>query len=75
MNDQVFHTRAENRKMDTNNNRLNKLEHRVDSLQERLSWIQGKLDGKQQSDATSWSKIAILVSIWSTIIALLAYFK
>ncbi len=72
MNDQE---RSENKKRDISNNRLNKLENQVESLREKLSRIHGKLDGKQQSDAASWGKIAIVMTVISTVIALLAYFK
>ena len=72
MNDQE---RYKNRKKDISNNRLNRLENQVESLREKLSRMHGKLDGKQQSDAASWGKIAIVITVWSAIIALLAYFK
>ena len=47
----------------------------LSELQIGLGWIRGKLEGRQESDASSWGKIAVLGAIGSTIIALLAYFK
>ena len=44
-------------------------------LHSGLSWIRGKLEGKQESDAALWGKIAVLAAVGSAIIALLAYFK
>ena len=44
-------------------------------LQSGLSWIRGKLEGKQESDAALWGKIAVLAAVGSAIIAVLAYFK
>ena len=44
-------------------------------LHNGLSWIRGKLEGKQESDAALWGKIAVLAAVGSAIIALLAYFK
>lgn len=66
--------RTEDWKVQTDN-RLSKLEERMGTLQEGLSWIRGKLEGKQESDSALWSKIAVLAALGSTIIALLAYFK
>ena len=66
--------RTEDWKMQTDN-RLNKLEERMGTLQEGLSWIRGKLEGKQESDSALWGKIAVLAALGSAVIALLAYFK
>lgn len=66
--------RTEDWKAQTDN-RLTNLEERMGALLEGLSWIRGKLEGKQESDAALWGKIAVLAAVGSTIIALLAYFK
>ena len=47
----------------------------LSELQIGLGWIRGKLEGRQESDASLWGKIAVLAAIGSAIIALLAYFK
>ena len=47
----------------------------LSELQIGLGWIRGKLEGRQESDASQWGKIAVLTAGFSTIIALLAYFK
>ena len=47
----------------------------LSELQIGLGWIRGKLEGRQESDAALWGKVAVLVAVGSTIIALLAYFK
>ena len=47
----------------------------LSELQIGLGWIRGKLEGRQESDASLWSKIAVLTAVGSAIIALLAYFK
>ena len=47
----------------------------LSELQIGLGWIRGKLEGRQESDASLWGKIAVLTAIGSAIIALLAYFK
>lgn len=81
MNDQEFQERVldwmertEDWKVQTDN-MLIKLEERMGTLQEGLSWIRGKLEGKQESDSALWGKIAVLAALGSAIIALLAYFK
>lgn len=56
-------------------NRIDNLEERMGTLQEGVSWIRGKLEGKSESDAALWGKIAVLAAVGSAIIALLAYFK
>ena len=55
--------------------RMGRLEERMGTLQEGVSWIRGKLEGKSESDAALWGKIAVLAAVGSAIIALLAYFK
>ena len=69
-------------RMDTLEGRMGNLEGQMDNLQERMgdlqegiAWIRGKLEGKQESDAALWGKIAVLAAVGSVIIALLAYFK
>ena len=47
----------------------------LSELQIGLGWIRGKLEGRQESDASLWGKIAVLTAVGSAIIALLAYFK
>ena len=47
----------------------------LSDLQIGLGWIRGKLEGRQESDAALWGKIAVLAAVGSGIIALLAYFK
>ena len=47
----------------------------LSELQIGLGWIRGKLEGKQESDAALWGKIAVLAAVGSAIIAVLAYFK
>ena len=50
----------------------------LSELQIGLGWIRGKLEGRQESDAALWGKVAFLAAVGSTgsvIIALLAYFK
>ena len=44
-------------------------------LQIGLGWIRGKLEGRQESDAVLWGKIAVLAAVGSAIIAVLAHFK
>ena len=73
--------RTENWK-DRTDNRLDNLEGQMDNLQERMgslqegvAWIRGKLEGKHESDAALWGKIAVLAAVGSAIIAVLAYFK
>ena len=67
---------------DRTDNRLDSLEEQMDNLQERMgslqegvAWIRGKLEGKHESDAALWGKIAVLAAVGSAIIAVLAYFK
>jgi len=50
------------------------VQERRGSFQEGLAWIRGKLEGKHESDAALWGKIAVLV-VGFTNIVLLAYFK
>ena len=47
----------------------------LSELQIGLGWIRGKLEGRQESDASLWGKIAVLTAVGSAIIALLAYFQ
>lgn len=47
----------------------------LSELQIGLGWIRGKLEGRQESDASMWGKIAVLAAVGSAIIAVLAYFK
>ena len=47
----------------------------LSELQIGLGWIRGKLEGRQESDAALWGKIAVLAAVGSAIIAVLAYFK
>ena len=47
----------------------------LSELQIGLGWIRGKLEGKQESDAALWGKIAVLAAVGSAVIAVLAYFK
>ncbi len=47
----------------------------LSELQIGLGWIRGKLEGRQESDAALWGKVAVLAAVGSAIIALLAYFK
>ena len=47
----------------------------LSKLQIGLGWIRGKLEGRQESDAAVWGKIAVLAAVGSAIIAVLAYFK
>ena len=61
--------------MDDLKRQMDNLQQRIGNLQEGVAWIRGKLEGKQESDAASWSKIAVLIAVWSTIISILAYFK
>ncbi len=67
-------TRTDNR-IDNLEERMGNLEERMGTLQEGVSWIRGKLEGKSESDAALWGKIAVLAAVGSAIIALLAYFK
>ncbi len=67
-------TRTDNR-IDNLEGRMGNLEERMGTLQEGVSWIRGKLEGKSESDAALWGKIAVLAAVGSAIIALLAYFK
>ena len=65
-------------RMDNLEGQMGNLQERIGSLQEGVAWIRGKMEGKQEADAALWSKvakIAVLVTMGSTIIALLAYFK
>ena len=54
---------------------MDNLQERMGNLQEGVAWIRGKLEGKHDSDAALWGKIAVLAAVGSAIIALLAYFK
>ena len=54
---------------------MNNIQERMGSLQEGVVWIRGKLEGKQESDAALWGKIAVLAAVGSAVIAILAYFK
>ena len=54
---------------------MENLDERMGNLQEGIAWIRGKLEGRQESDAALWGKIAVLAALGSAIIALLAYFK
>ena len=62
-------------RMDNLEGQMTNLQERIGSLQEGIAWILGKLEGKQESDAVSWSKLAVLIAAWSIIISILAYFK
>ncbi len=55
--------------------RMGNLEERMGSLLEGVAWIRGKLEGRRETDAALWGKIAVFAAIGSAIIALLAYFK
>ena len=50
-------------------------QERMTSVQEGVAWIRGKMEGRSEADATSWSKIAVVIAVWSTIISILAYFN
>jgi chromosome segregation ATPase len=62
-------------RMDNLEGQMSNLGERMGNLQEGLSWIRGKLEGKQESDAALWGKIAVLAAVGSAIIAIPAYFK
>ena len=55
--------------------RFTNIRESLGELQVGLGWIRGKLEGRQETDASLWGKIAVLGAIGSAIIALLAYFK
>ena len=61
--------------MDNLEGQMNNIQERMGSLQEGVAWIRGKLEGKQESDAALWGKIAVLAAVGSAVIAILAYFK
>ena len=62
-------------RMDNLEGQMNNIQERMGSLQEGVAWIRGKLEGKQESDAALWGKIAVLAAVGSAVIAVLAYFK
>ena len=62
-------------RMDNLERQMNNIQERMGSLQEGVAWIRGKLEGKQESDAALWGKIAVLAAVGSAVIAVLAYFK
>ena len=62
-------------RMDNLEGQMDNIQERMGNLQEGIAWIRGKLEGKQESDAALWGKIAILAAVGSAIIAILAYFK
>jgi len=61
--------------LDNLEGQMDNLQERMGSLQEGVAWIRGKLEGKHESDAALWGKIAVLAAVGSAIIAVLAYFK
>jgi chromosome segregation ATPase len=67
-------TQTDNR-LDNLEGQMNNIQERMGSLQEGVAWIRGKLEGKQESDAALWGKIAVLAAVGSAVIAILAYFK
>lgn len=88
MTDQEFHERVlawierteewkiqTDNRMDNLEGRMGRLEERIGTVQEGVSWIRGKLEGKSESDAALWGKIAVLAAVGSAVIAILAYFK
>ena len=62
-------------RMDNLEGQMVTLHERMASVQEGVAWIRGKLEGKHESDAALWAKIAVLAAVGSAIIAILAYFK
>ena len=62
-------------RMDNLEGQMVTLHERMASVQEGVAWIRGKLEGKHESDAALWGKIAVLAAVGSAIIAVLAYFK
>ena len=67
-------TQTDNR-LDNLEGHMDNLQERMGNLQDRIAWIRGKLEGKHESDAALWGKIAVLAAVGSAIIAVLAYFK
>ncbi len=46
----------------------------IDDLQQQVSWMRGKLEGKQESETSLWIKIGAVAGFGSAIIALIAIF-